>query len=127
MGQTLHQAYLLVSDLERSRAFYQDTLGLSVLEEGTNSLEFDTGQCTLKLQADFDVETLDAFGLAPPGEVRGDGLVIVLEVDQVDPVVERVKRAGETVLSPPQEVAWGRKMALVRDPDGYVLEVSRPV
>jgi uncharacterized glyoxalase superfamily protein PhnB len=102
-------------------------LGLSKTEAGSNSVSFDIGTCTLKIEGDFDRETLAAFGMEPPGESRGDGVVVVIEVDDVEAIHERASQAGAEVLMEPREVDWGREMFLVRSPAGYVFEVSRPV
>jgi predicted enzyme related to lactoylglutathione lyase len=59
--------------------------------------------------------------------------VIGLESDEVedpssvDPVCERIAEAGETVPMEPTDVDWGRRVALVDDPDGYTLEISAPL
>lgn len=127
MGRTLHQTFLMVSELDRTVEFYEQALGVAVTRRGDRSAEFDTGECTLVVEEDFDAETLAGFGLEPPGDDRGDGLIVVLEVDDVEAVHERAASAGAEVLMEPREVDWGRKMFLVADPDGYVIEVSRTV
>lgn len=127
MAPSLHQTFLMVSDVDRSTEFYAETLGLEVAERGDRSTEFDTGQTRLMIEQDFSEEELAAFGLAPPGEDRGDGVIVVIEVDDVTTVHERAEEAGADVVQEPMEVDWGREMFLVRDPDGYVVEISRPV
>lgn len=127
MAKMFHQTYLMVSDLDRSTDFYADTLGLEIAERGSRNTKFDTGDTQLMLEQDFGEEELAAFGMEPPGEDRGDGLIIVIEVDDVEFRYERALDGGADVLIEPREVEWGRKMFLVRDPDGYVIEVSRPV
>lgn len=127
MAPRLHQTFLMVSDIDRSTAFYRDALGLEVAERGERSTAFETGEAELMLEEDFSEEELAAFGLTPPGEERGDGVIVVVEVDDVEAVHEQAAAAGADVVMEPTEVDWGREMFLVRDPDGYVLEVSRPV
>lgn len=121
-----NQVYLMTADLDASVAFYEEALGLTCTDRGERSAEFDTGPCTLKVERDFDEATLDAFGLSPPGDSRGDGVVVVLEVDDVDSVYERAASADAETLVEPRDVDWGRRLFLVRDPDGYVVEVSEP-
>lgn len=127
MVQFLNQVYLMTPDLEASKRFYEEALGLTATEEGERSVAFDTGECTLKIEKDFDEETLAAFGMEPPGDSRGDGAVIVVEVEDLEGTYERAEAAGADVLMEPREVSWGREMFLVRSPAGYVFEVSRPV
>lgn len=130
MEPSLHQTLLMVSDLETSVAFYRDLVGLDPDEESDSNVEFDTGQCTLVLEADFDPEVLDAFGLEDPGDDRGQGVIVAIDVGapaDVDAVCERVAEADETVRMEPTDVDWGRRMALIADPDDYTVEISAPL
>lgn len=126
MSAELHQVYLMTPDLDAETTFYEEALGLEKTDEGDRSAEFETGRCALKIEQDFDEQTLAAFGMEPPGEARGDGAVIVLEVDDVQATHDRAVEAGADVLMEPTEVSWGREMFLVKSPTGYVYEVSRP-
>lgn len=125
----LQQVYLMTTDLQRATRFYC-ALGFEIADEGSRSVEFETGHAQLKIEADFDLETLSAFGLDSPGENRGKGAVIVLAVEDVDAVAEAVDAAtseyGGEVLTGPRDVDWGRRLLLITDPDGYVLELSQP-
>lgn len=115
----------MVADVDRSTAFYAETLGLSVAERGERSTTFDTGAAELVIEQDFGEEELAAFGLTPPGPNRGDGVIVVIAVADVGAVHERAVADGANVLTEPRAVDWGRELFLVRDPDGYVVEVSR--
>jgi catechol 2,3-dioxygenase-like lactoylglutathione lyase family enzyme len=127
MAGTIDQVYLMVPSLGEPRAFYEDVLGFPVIEEGDRSVEFDTGACRLKLERDFDPQTLAAFGLEEPGSNRGEGVIVNVRVADVEAVYERVQRAGDAALTEPKDVAWGKRLFLVRDPTGYVLEINRPL
>lgn len=117
----------MVSDIDRSTEFYSETLGLEVDERGERSTTFDSGGTELKLEQDFDDETLEAFGLDAPGDDRGAGLIIGIEAADLAGAYERSSHADCEILTEPREVSWGRELFLVRDPDGYVIEVSRPL
>lgn len=126
---TFVQTYLMTADLERSRPFYESGLGLRPRCEGETSVSYETGGCELKLQTDFDGETLASFGLEPPGDDRGDGAIVVIESEEnLATVHERIadldKELGET-LSEPRAVPWGGRMFLASDANGYVYEVRR--
>lgn len=127
MSRRLSQTFLMVSDVEQSIEFYEETLGLDLIERGDRSATFDTGECTLVLEQDFDADTLTGFGLEPPGEERGDGIIVVLDVDDVDGIHEQAVTTDADVRMEPRNVDWGRRMCLIADPDGYILEISRPL
>lgn len=127
MNPTLHQSLLMVTDLDASTAFYENIVELEPdqIEEG--NVEFATGEGTLVLEEDFDPEVLDAFGLEEPGDERGGGVIVALDVgtpEEVDAVCDRAADEDETVRMEPRDVDWGRRMALLADPDGYTIEIS---
>lgn len=117
----------MVTDLDASTAFYEDIVGLETdrVEEG--NVEFATGEGALVLEADFDPDVLDAFGLEDPGDERGSGVIVAIDVgvpEAVDAACKRATEVGEIVRMEPTDVEWGRRMALLSDPDGYTIEVS---
>lgn len=126
MSPTVHEAFRMVSDLDRSVEFYE-TLDLEVMERTSRRAEFDTGGCTLTLEEDYDAEALAEYGLPEPDGRRGVGSILVLRVDSVEDVFDRARDAGATVLRQPAEEDWGEKLCLIEDPDGYVVELVRPL
>lgn len=122
----LAQTYLMVTDVAESVDFYETVFGLSVAERSADRVTFRTGECELVLQEDFTDETFADFGLHPPASDRGEGVFVVLAVSDVDAVAERATEWGAPVPAEPRTVDWGRRLCLVRDPDGYVIEAGRP-
>ena len=122
----LLETSLATSDLDRSRRFFEGTLGLAPERVGDTSASYETGTCELKLQADFPDDVLEAFNLdAPPETGRGGGAMFVLSLDEpLDDVHGRVETDpdGEALIEP-QEVPWGVRIFLARSPEGYVFEV----
>lgn len=120
----------MVTDLDQSLEFYQEIIGLTPSQVKDSNVEFDTGQATLVLEEDFDREVLNAFGLDEPDDSRGQGTITAIEVESsalVDDICSRAIEAGMTVRMDPTDVDWGRRMALLSDPDGYTVEVSTPI
>lgn len=128
MAPTMQQLFLMVTDFECSVTFYEDVLELEVEKRSDDQVLFDTGECSLVIESDFEEETLAAFNMTPPGDDRGDGAVVVLEVDDVEAVHESVSDSEHgTALFEPRKVNWGRTLFIAADPDGYEIEVSRPL
>ncbi|MGH3329105.1 MAG: VOC family protein [Streptomycetales bacterium] len=97
------------TDLERSRAFYRDTLGLAIFREfGTGSQRgtvFFLGGGFLELSGGSD---------APPAP----GLGLWLQVRDAAELHRELDRAGVPILRAPGREPWGLIEMWVADPDG---------
>lgn len=56
---------------------------------------------------------------------RGLGMVVGIEVDDVDQTTRRSERAGCTITAPPADAPWGERYAEVLDPYGYAWKFFR--
>ena len=97
-----------VSDQDRAKAFYAETLGFTVSAdiEGERGRFIDlvppAGGCGIALVTNM-----------PAGSLSG----LVLDVDDIDATHERMAAAGTTFTSPPRDTPHGR-FAAFTDPDG---------
>ena len=63
-------------------------------------------------------------GATPRGEA-GDGVMLILEVEDVDREVARLRaHAVDVVGEPRDEPSWELRVAYVRDPDGNLREAD---
>ncbi len=122
----LRQIFLMVEDLDQSRKFYEESIGLDLIESGQRSFDFDLGTCELRIEREFDEETLSEFGLRQPSHFDGEleNAIHVLEVDNIDTVYERVESSAGEIISGIHDVDWNGRIFLVRDPDGYLFELT---
>lgn len=112
---------LCVKDLERTKTFYQEMLGMEPREErpGKWSLHFGVNKISLQ-----DVASAPAIAR---DTVPGSGNFCILSEQPVDEVAERLGSAGVEVLVGPdeREGAVGRILSIYfKDPDGNLVEVS---
>lgn len=104
--------HLRVADVERTRDFYRDKLGLEVSDEHPGEkVEFEGGRLWF-------------------GVWRGDGpvpvtpaVVIGLEAKSVSAVYARLKRLGVAIPKPPEQESYGWSFRIT-DPDGYRIEIE---
>jgi lactoylglutathione lyase len=121
----LGYAILFVSDLERSIAFYRDVVGLPFRFANESYAEFATGGAKFALYARshlselLGAEAADEAGSSPQGEVA-------FLCDDVDAEHDRLSRLGVRILAPPTDRPWGERTLHLADPDGYVVELTRP-
>ena len=118
---------LFVDDLEASIRFYETALGFSLVRRDADYASLRRGAAILglgaiaKLPVDADGP---GFTQARLTGVRGAGVEIVLEVQDVDAALEDVTRAGGRVVEPLRDRPWGLRDFRLIDPDGYYLRVT---
>jgi catechol 2,3-dioxygenase-like lactoylglutathione lyase family enzyme len=115
---------LFVEDLQRSKAFYQETFNLSINYEDESCAVFDYGNTSINL-----LNQLDARELIEPVQVGriGDGarFQFTIQVPDVDQVCNELEVRGVKLLNGPITRPWGRRTACFADPDGYVWEIAQ--
>ena len=123
----LQHCGLIVSDLERSRAFYGDALGLREVPRPHNftfaGAWFQIGDDQLHLLVEADT-TGSARGPEPgPSVAVGLANHIALEVDDLDAAVALLGDHGVALVGGPMPRGDGWTQVFTRDPDGYVIEL----
>jgi lactoylglutathione lyase len=114
---------ITVSDMNRSVAFYRDTLGLSLRFQTPDWSEFDMGSTTLALHGG---------GVAAPPSQGGEQVAgrasIGFTVENVDKTFEELKAKGARPVMPPTERAGeGIRLAVFADPDGLPVSIAQVV
>jgi len=113
---TFSMAMLVCSNLERSRSFYRDVLGLRI---GTDALPH---------WVDFQIGEGAKLGLHPAGDrsaVRPGSLELAFEVPNVDGFIADARLAGAAILQEPYDDRFVR-VAVISDPDGYHVRIASP-
>lgn len=125
MPPRLGYAILFVSNLERSIAFYRDVIGLPFRFASESYAEFATEGAKFSLFARSHLPGLIGRE-APRGEVPWPQGEVAFFVEDVDAEHERLAAAGVRVLAPPTDRPWGERTLHLADPDGNVVELTRP-
>ena len=103
---------IAVSDAERARKFYQETLELKPTTTAMEGawVEYDLGPTTIGV------------GCHPAWKPSRDGTTVAFEVDDIDATIAKLKDRGVSFDIDKMEtpVCW---MAQFRDPDGNNLEI----
>ncbi len=125
MPSRLAYAILYVADLERSIRFYRDVIGLPFRFSNESYAEFATEGAKFSLFARSHLPGLIGREV-PPDEVPWPQGEVAFFVDDVDAEHDRLIRLGVTVLALPTDRPWGERTLHVADPDGNVIELTRP-
>jgi lactoylglutathione lyase len=115
---------LMVSDVQRSLAFYTGVLGFAVerTEDGYAALR--AGTVRLGVQRQADLGATHYFRPELESARKGLGVEIVLEVDDVQNYAAAVSSAGYPMLGGLKRQAWGATDFRLVDPDGYYVRIT---
>jgi catechol 2,3-dioxygenase-like lactoylglutathione lyase family enzyme len=113
---------LVVGDLDRSKAFYQEVFGLLPLHEEEDEALFRFTDTFVMLRHDPAHQALagDVLSLAQ----KGIGQFAIV-VEDVDAVSAELKEHGVTLISGPADRDWGMRTVTFADPGGYTWGIAQ--
>ena len=115
---------LFVEDLEQSKSFYANALGVDQVYEDEDSAVFDFGNTIVNL-----LKIAAARELIEPGAVAGreagSRFQLTIWVDDADAVCAELDGRGVTLLNGPMDRPWGQRTASFTDPSGNIWEIAQ--
>ena len=127
MKLTLTAVTLGVTDLARSRAFYEQGLGLVPSSASNEGISFY--QCGVMVLALYPRQELAEDACLPAGRIGAaglfDGVTLACNCasrEAVDQLMARAAAAGAKIAKPAQEAFWGGYSGYFEDPDGHLWE-----
>ncbi len=127
MFEGLPTIFLIGRDLGASKKFYSETLGLTEISSTEDHIRYKVGEVSLVIHAPIPDEEMRAWNLDPLTEPRGSGVILTLQPENVDETHESLLSQGADILFPPRDAPWGVRLFILRDPNGFLIEVSRPI
>lgn len=117
---------LFVEDLQRSKVFYNQVLGLDVEFEDDESVGFKIeGLAFIVLQVDRARVQLQGEPTTTPGS--GATAFLTTFTDGVDALHASLVERGIAFFQAPTDQPWGMRTAYFKDPDGHVWEIAQPI
>jgi len=117
---------LVVTDVDRSRAWYVDVLGAELYREygGTSAVLTFAGTWLLLVTGGEPTADKPTVTFAAPGDPDAVSHAMTIRVPDCQAAYESLRARGATFLTPPHD--WGREIrCFVRDPDGHLFEISQ--
>lgn len=124
----LDHVTLVVKDLDRSRRFYVDVLGMRQVPRPAFSFDglwFQAGKTQIHLILEFSGSG-PAGNLVPEQRRSSRSHHFAFEVADAEAVVARLRELEVTILSGPKPRPDGYVQVFVTDPDGHVVELCSP-
>ncbi|MGO9081989.1 MAG: VOC family protein [Streptosporangiaceae bacterium] len=119
---------LYTADIEAGLRFYRDLLGFEETfrtpKEGTlQHVELKLGGFALGLGTVHAAKRVHGVDASP----GSPAMVLVVWTDNVDTAFEQLRSAGVPVVQPPHDTGNNSRNALLRDPDGNLVEIAAKV
>ncbi|MDE0332955.1 MAG: VOC family protein [Nitrospinae bacterium] len=127
MFESLPAVFLITKDYEASCRFYTETLELKEASRTKDHVRYDLGGTSLVIHAPIRDEEMRKWNLEPLREPRGSGVVVTLTPEDVDRVHDVLVEKGADIICPPRDAPWGVRMFMLKDPNGFLIEVSKPL
>ena len=117
----LKNSLLVVTDIDRSVAFYQNVFGLRIITDfGANKTL--TGGLVLQT-----AETWQQFIEDRSVQFGGNNAEIYFEEDHFDQFIEKLKCCDIEYVHPVKEHSWGQRVVRIYDPDRHIIEVGENI
>src|SRR5687768_7966808 len=124
MEQRISLITLGVSNLERSRAFYEKLGWRRAMKQAEGVVFFQAGGIALSL---WPLKELAKDAKVPMKRSGFRGFALAYNArsrEEVDRVLREAKAAGGMILKPAKEVSWGGYAGYFADPDDFAWEVA---
>ena len=118
----LRNVLIVVNDMEKSKAFYKDLFGLSVVLDQDGNVILTEG---LVLQ---DAKIWKEF-LQKDIIWKNHATELYFEESDIEAFVKKLEAYSEPIqyVNPLMEHSWGQKVIRFYDPDGNLIEVGTPM
>ena len=116
---------LVVSDMEKSKAFYLDSLGAEMVREyeGTSMVLKFLGNWLLLVTAGGPTEDKPDISFSPPQNSSDVAHAFTIRVEDCSKSYVILKERGITFITPPFN-RGAETRCFFRDPDGHLFEIS---
>lgn len=112
---------IVVSDIQRSRNFYENVLNQKVSEDYGENLVFEGG-FSIHLEAHYK-----GLIMQKPINKGGNNVELFFISDALDELQERLKGLGVEWIHEIRTEPWGQRVLRFYDPDAYIIEVGEPM
>lgn len=126
-GVTELRVSITVSDFERLRAFYRDSLGLTETQSwefNGHGVVFDLGRATLELIDEEHAAFVDEVEVGGPADTGG--IRLALAVPDAEAAAASLVAGGAELLADARRTPWGDVNARTRPPEGPQVTVFSP-
>ena len=114
-----------VSDIDQTISFYQEVLGLEVVERKVSPR--GSHLAFLAVPNSEELIELCSFSASGPVKVQEDLIHLAFEVDNLDSAISVLNEKNVSITDGPTQTSSGSRFIFIDAPDGYEVElIERP-
>lgn len=114
---------VFVKDIEKSKTFYTDVLGLKITQDSGTIVFFENH---------FVIHNTRSIATTVFGKVKQqnetlqgrENLLVYFETDDLEESYQKVSGSGCKIIHPIKKQEWGQNVFRFYDPDGHILEIG---
>ena len=112
---------LVVEDMERTKRFYSEILGMQIISDYGENIVMTGGIC-FQTRESWEVFLEVGQGNVLPGR---NNVELNFEADALEEFLEHLsEREDIRMVHPVKTHSWGQRVVRFYDPDGYIIEVG---
>lgn len=113
---------LTVTDIKRSRQFYEELLNQEIEYDFGENITFKSG---ISLHLKDHYKSLLGTGIRI--QSRPNNMELYFEEKNIDSFVSSLKKSEVQLIHPLTTQPWGQKVIRFYDPDGHIIETGEPM
>ncbi len=125
MPITFEGPAIMVSDIARSRAFYEGLLNQEVLADFGENVPFKSGFSIW--QVDHATGVIFSGSKSRPTKLEQNNFELYFESAELDEAWAKIDANWDDIIHPIHTAPWGQRGFRLRDPDGHIVEIGEPL
>lgn len=125
MKAQINAVGIITQDLTKMRDFYRDVIGMEILLEMEQYVEFKHEGVRFALSTnEVMIQATSHESYKVPHQGQSIELMFKVDTkDEVDNSYKEVVEKGASPITPPADMPWGQRTAFFADPDGHIHEI----
>ncbi|MGL1864108.1 MAG: VOC family protein [Pseudodesulfovibrio sp.] len=116
---------IMVADIKKSRAFYEELLEQEILADFEMNIPFKNGFSIW--QAEHATDVIFSGKQTPPAKLAQDNFEMYFESADLEASWAKVEANWDDIIHPIVAAPWGQRGFRLRDPDGHIVEIGEPL
>jgi len=125
MNMQFTSSVVLVTDIARSRKFYEGLLGQKIKMDNGEHIAYEGGFSIWEGAYAYGIIYSDSRKF--PQNPVSETFELYFETEELDSIWEKVSKSGVNILHSVYEHPWGQRGFRITDPDGRIVEISEPL